>query len=653
MLDWSIDSKEIIEMNPILSFKIEIANCLQNSKIRDDLLFAKNIYTIILQENPDLPKINSYLFAVNYRLRYYNEAKQAILKELEENFNTQYLKGFLELKIETKDYELDKYVVLAEKSSDSDLLMLAGIIYSNNEETKKQSFDCFLKSLLINDKNHNSMKGLLSLSYDKTEKTSPNKIEKGVVAILENGKRILKIAIHSNHMIQNFTPSKFAGLLHFKESDKCVEDLLFSSIGDEVDFKYGKFKVISIENIKPVLFTFVMSQIASSNDALTFSGPFEESKKQIIEYLETSKKHTEEVVQIYNESKCNLPITTLSHRLGKKIIECYSFLYYENNHRIKNLNNYSMNYQDKRGFILSFDIIYALAILDIDVEILNNLNCYCSLETKRILSNELDELITSAKSSYVGYACVRDGELYRMDSDEETRKRQLRFYNRVKRILDILKVPDREYSYKGRKEFESLFYEFKLLLEEDTLGFVQNNNDMIFVNDDPFISNMILLDRYNAIGLTALLVRLNLGFEKFIACIKQLSFMNYGNYITNDVYSYIKQTIISANPEKQKEYLNMFYELLSSNHFDENSNNWKYNNQVTREIFKQNKITPETSDLVDKVVFRAVVNNFAKEFPQEYSSIIEDVTRRFRIRLIKKNNETYIETFLDEEKNED
>lgn len=646
--------KEIIEMNPILSFKIEIANCLQNSKIRDDLLYAKNIYTEILQGNPNLPRINRYLFSVNCKLRNYSEAKQAILKELEENFNTQDLKGFLELKIETKDYELDKYVVVAEKSTDSDLLMLAGIIYSNNEETKKQSFDCFLKSLLINDKNNNSMKGLLSLSYDKTDKKSPNKVEKGVVAILENEKRTLKIAIHSNHMIQNFTPCKFAGLLHFKESDKCIEDLLFSSIGDAVDFKHDKFKVIAIENIKPVLFTFVMSQIANSNDALTFSGPFEESKKQIIEYLETSKKHTDEVVQIYNESKCNLPITMFSHRLGKKIIECYSFLYYENNYRIKNLNNDSMNYQDKTGFILSFDIIYALAILDIDVELLNNLNCYCSLETKRIFSNELDELITSAKSpSYAGYVCVRDGELYRMDSDEETKKRQLKFYNRVKRILDSLKVPDREYSYQGRKEFESFFYEFKLLLEEDTLGFVQNNNDMVFVNDDPFISNIILLDKYNAIGLTALLVKLNLGFEKFIECIKQLSFMNYGNYITNDVYLYIKQTIISANPEKQKEYLKMLYELLTSNHFDENSNNWKHNNQVTREIFKQNKITPETNNLVDKVVFRAVVNNFAKEFPQEYSSIIEDVTRRFRIRLIEKNNETYLETFLEEDKNED
>lgn len=646
--------KEIIELNPLLHFKIEIANCLQNSKIRDDLLFAKSIYTDILQENPNLPKINSYLFSVNCKLKCYGEAKQAILKELKGSFNTQDLKGYLQIKIETKDYDVDEHVVFAEQSIDSDLLMLVGIIYSNKEEYKSKAFDYFLKSLLINDKNTNSMKGIISLSYNDSEKKSPKKIEKGVVVVLENDKRKLKIAIHANHMIQNFTPSKFAGLLHFKESDKNVEDLLFSSIGDDVVFKHDRFKVKAVENIKPVLFSFVMAQMANSNDVKTFSGPFEESKKQIIEYLETSKRHTDEIVKGYNESKCNLPITMFSHRLGKKIIECYSFLYYENNHRIKNLNNNSMNYQDKKGFILSFDMIYALAILDIDVEILNNLKCYCSLETKRIFSNELDNLITSAKSpAYAGYVCVRDGKLYRKDSNEEAKKIQLKFYNRAKRILDTLKVPDKEYSYRGRKELESIFYECDLLLEEDTLGFVQNNNDMVFVNDDPFISSIILLDKYNAVGITAFLVRLNLGFEKFFECIKQLSFMNYGNYITNDVYLYIKQAIISANPEKQKEYLKMFYELLTSSHFDENSENWKHNNQVIREIIKQNKITPETNDLVDKVVFRAVVNNFAKEFPQEYSSIVEDVNRRFRIRLVEKNNETYLETFLEEDKKED
>ena len=647
--------KEIIGLNPLTGFKIEIANCFQNSKNRDDLLYAKEIYKDILNSNPNLLKVNSYLCSLNRKLKCFNEAKSAIMKELEINFNLTDLKILLDLKIEIKDFAIDSYVLQAKDSIDSDLLMLAGQIYSNNVDTKDIAFNCYLKSLLINDKNINSLKGMLSLVNMEEQQKCPDKAQQGVVARLENDDRKVTVAIHKEDLIQGYTPSKLAGILHYKETDKAVEELLYSSTGDEIYFKNEKFKIVSLSYIESELFAYAMSQMLNSNYAKTFSGPLEESKKQIIEFLEKIKKHSDEIVKIYNESACKLPISILASRLGKKIIDCYGFLFFENTSKIKNINNISIDYSKTNGFILSFDIIYALAILDIDIDKIKGLNCYCSIETKRIFNSELEELIASAKSdSYVGSICVRDGNLYRTEADEKTKKGLLKFCNRVKRILDALNTPDKEFSYHGQKEIENIFYEFNLLLENDTLGFVQNETDKIFVNDDQFLTSIVLLEKNNnTIGLNSFLIKLDLGFEKYLECLKKLSTMNYGNYLTQDVYCYLKSLVLNADESSKDAYLKELYDFFILQHLQENSDDWKHGNFIIRLLIRENNLPSFSQDLVDRIIVKASIHNFSKEFPQEYISIVDNVKKNFRARIIEKDNKMYLDTYLENGTKED
>jgi len=270
------------------------------------------------------------------------------------------------------------------------------------------------------------------------------------------------------------------------------------------------------------------------------------------------------------------------------------------------------------------------------------------------MKNEINELVTSLKSpTYGGSMFVENGQLYRTDTSEEFKKSQLKFFNRLLRILDVLQVPEQVYNYHGTKELENLIYENKLLLEDDVLGYVKNNKDFVFVNDDPFISYIILLEKYDAIGLNSFLIRLNLDFQKHLDCIKQLSFINYGNYITQDVYLHLKTKIMDSTNELQQKQLQDFYEFLTSKHLEENSELRKYNNQIIRLIFKDNNINPYTDDIVDTVVIRAIVHNYSKEFPKEYKETMDDIKRRFRVRLVEEDNQTYLETFLIEDKNED
>ena len=108
----------------------------------------------------------------------------------------------------------------------------------------------------------------------------------------------------------------------------------------------------------------------------------------------------------------------------------------------------------------------------------------------------------------------------------------------------------------------------------------------------------------------------------------------------------------STNELKQK-HLQDFYEFLTSKHLEENSELRKYNNQIIRLVFKDNNIDPYTDDIVDTIVIRAIVYNYSKDFPKEYQETMDDIKRRFRVRLVEEDNKTYLETFLIEDKNED
>ena len=638
----------LLDFKPILKFKIEIADCLTSSENRTDLMVAKNTYLEILKECSGLANINSNLCYVNYKLGLYEEAKCNILKELEIGVKDRDLNTFLQLKIETIDYCIDKYVLMASEKIDSDLLALVGIIYSNNKTFKEQAFNCFMKSLLINDNNLNAMSGLFSLLSEDTKYNKPEMVDRETVVLLKNEKRQMTMAIHNENIINGFQPKSLASIQHFSENDKIVDNLRYMKIGSKVIIKYEEFEIIDIQNLRAILYSYIMQNMIKNNKATTFTGTIEENIMQMKKFLEEIKEHNDKIVSIYNESKCSMPITIFANRLGKKILESYSFLLYENKCRIKNLNNLNIDYTDNKGYILSFDVIYVLAILDIDEQLLKDMKCCCSLLTKRFMEAEVDEIIKSINSpSFGGQVFVRDGQIYRDVLDDNGKRKKLAFFNKIKRILNILSIPDKIHSYSGNIDIEKMFSENKLLLENDNLGYAQNNPDKIFVNDDMFNSALLNFANVKAIGINTFLTKLKVEFSVYLGYLKILSCLNYGTYLTQDVVSFIKANVdLETNTEQRKFLLEELYSLLTSKQFEMDNTKRKYNNQITRHILYENKISLESENDVDKIIIKAVVNNYKKDSPKEYRAVVEDISNRFRGRLVEKDNKLYLETFL-------
>jgi len=187
----------------------------------------------------------------------------------------------------------------------------------------------------------------------------------------------------------------------------------------------------------------------------------------------------------------------------------------------------------------------------------------------------------------------------------------------------------------------------KIYLESDLIGLAQDSVDPLLVCDDPFISSVVLSESMNAIGINRFLCILDLDIRIHLECIKQLARMNYANYLTAEVYDHIKSKILSvADKDIQLELDNAFMDTLTSKFTDEGSNLWKHNNAVTKELLRLKSITPYTNDGFDQIVIKANTYNYSKEYPDEFKARLEEISKRFRAKLVNNGKELILETYL-------
>ena len=99
--------------------------------------------------------------------------------------------------------------------------------------------------------------------------------------------------------------------------------------------------------------------------------------------------------------------------------------------------------------------------------------------------------------------------------------------------------------------------------------------------------------------------------------------------------------------------LKELYDFFILQHLQENSDDWKHGNFIIRLLIKENNLPSFSQDSVDRIIVKASIHNFSKEFPQEYISIVDNVKKNFRARIIEKDNKMYLDTYLENETKED
>jgi hypothetical protein len=645
---------KLIELSKIIlpiHFRMHIAGCLFNSN--EFKTEAKNIYEDIKKENSHIIGLNRCLFACYYDLGDMTSAKKCLCDELDFHINNEDLCNLLTLRLETKELVFDKYFEQAKEIVDAKVFHLIGVTYLEAKKCEEAKI-YLMKSLLMNPNDLDCLNAFMSVSLTTKDNGNPKIAEAGVTVTLKKERGIIKVSLHSDSLIVGFRPTKLANSFHYVESDKAVEDIFYRKVGDMIQFRNKEYEIIALAWTDAVIFNYSMHKLVESKRAYAIRGnSVEDGINNLIKWLEERKAHLDDIVKIYNNSNGCVPISMFSSKLGKKILETYCFIFYENNKRLRNLEG-NIEVDPNNEFILSFDAIYLLAILDVDLELLKQKNCKTSIMTKRIMLAEVNEFIHDSKNgANVGQIFLKDKTVYRSENTQEYKRGQLNFFNRLKRILDILETPIEQYSYPYKNDITTFFAKEKLQLEGDLIGYANQCHNAVLVNDDPFISNMINLHCLKGIGMNKFLTLLGLDVLKHLECVKMLAQLNFGNYITKDVYKSIKDLIVTEkDEEKQKNAVNLFVDFLTSKFLTEGSDNWKYNNYIVQEIMRSNNISTDTTDWFDYLVIRAITYNYSREYPEEFKKHLEYVKKRFRVKSYIKDGEVIIETYMADDESE-
>lgn len=637
------------QMGSPIMYQFQIANSLLSSDDISYITVAKDILLTISEQYPDIKGLNRGLFYCFNKLGDVANSKKYLCKEIDLAPKKEDYYNLLLIRLMTNDFIIDSYTKRASEVYDAKIYHLLGETYSRlgDIETSK---NFLLKSLLMDDTNDGCMSSYMCICLEKeNEKDTPLNVAAGVTATIKNKDETKRLSIHKDGFLRGIKPNNFAKCEHLEESDVLVQDIILGQAGDKVKYEDEEYEIESLIWSENLMIAYIMAYLIDNKKVTAIQGETPElAVKELVNVVNKISDDTQKAVDIYNKSKTKPPHTMFCSMVGKKYIEILDFLLFENSEKIRNVNS-DYPIDESSIYVLSPETIYTLACLEIDSSVLRQVECICPLITKRTIIKELDALVDDCKNQKrVGQIYSKNGVAYRDDLTVAKRKARLKFLNTFKRLIESLNSPQNEYSYNDNDALREVFIKCDLYIEGDLLGCVQNMSNAVLIDDDSFVSAVALGKRIPIFGINRFLMALNLDIKQHIEYLKKLAMMNYGNYLTPDVYSCLKSKILELTDEtQQEEYIIALFDFLTSKFLEEGSDKWRYNNLIVKSLAN---CIGEKYDRFDELVLRrAVVYNYSREFPEEFKAKIEEISKKkFIVTTRREGDNIILETHIED-----
>lgn len=632
--------------------KLEAAEHLRQNK--EYIPNAIAMYCEVLDCVPDIRGVNRFLSECYYEIGEYYKAKISLLSELALGVEKSDLSNLLMLRLLTEEIVFDKWFEKAKTFVDAKIYYLIGETYYHSKNNSDKAKEFILKSLLLDDKNLESLNAFMIIQMTEEHDPAPSELSCGVTAKIrnKNGEELNVAICEDNFLNMNVKPNNLANIYYYKESSREVESLIYGKVGDEVEFKTQKYEIYSLHWTYELVCAYAMSVLISQKQVKAFHGKTpEESFKEIYDFLEKQKASAAEAIKIYNKNDGLLPVDVFARMLGKKRMETYGFLFFENTLKIKNILPVADVCGEER-FVLSFQTLYLLSLLEIDLTTVKSLDCVVPLMTRRVLLDEIEDSIADCKSGSVGRLYLKDKQLYRDQDDEESRKRRLRFFNRFKRLINGFDAADKEYSYEYDDELKDFFARKDMLAESDLFGYIKNNSGVVLVNDELFNRHVAQLHNIPAIGFNRFLCLINLDVIEHINCIEKLESLNFGNYFTADVYKHIKSKIMQLSDDEKKDAMKRLFSFLTGEYVKSDGERWNYNCEIIKDLLITMKVDVENCDEIDHLLVRANTYIFSVRFPDEFKKILDKIRHGLRVENYEKDGKMYCDIYLEDNEDE-
>ena len=528
----------------------EIASRLAISQIQPYLLRSKEIFESALKSGYKTGGLKHNLGIINLNLGYVEAAKKCLQEEYDEYNTISTLKQFIAIRFDSEDFVDDSYLIALSKDIDYSSQNLVAATYSKLQKYQN-AYRFFLRSLLLNDGQAESIKGLCFISQFFHESGDCNIVQENTVCTLADSQKSINVAIHSTDTIENINPNRFANCEHYSIEDTNISTLLYRTEGETVRFNGIEYTVTNISFSSEVFFRYAFSQIIIQQDVTKIYGTSpEEALEQISVILKNAKEETDKIIDSYNQTDLRIPISSLSKQLGKGMLVTCEFLAFENRERIRNNLNNKEGLPNNSVFVLSYDSIVFLSHLNINLAFLDKVDLACSSTVKKRITSDINEEVNALKSDKsVGSMSYSDGKLCFIEYTPERRRKRHEYLNYLKKLLKRIRDIDVSYDYVPQNEtwgeaFSELILNNRLLCESSCLGLVQNLPNTVLVTDDQIIYNIASIENIPNTGLTSLLTFASSKWDELLDISKSLCRINFQNYLPIFLYKKMVDYVI-------------------------------------------------------------------------------------------------------------
>lgn len=645
-LEWLKQKQELIGVDNILIYieilekykKYEDLYLLSEMLIVDKPLF--DIACILFQNEFNTEKTERLLQKLvgnNFSEKYLyymlgvTQRKLGKVENAKENFKLEYdmfkteraLYALLETRFSTKQISDDIYLKAAAVSQNAILQNIVGVTYLELHDNVKAQIG-FLRSLLIDDNIEQSWCGLGNTLLGKKEKDSVDIIRKNTVCVLKNHRYEVKIAIHSPSVLEGIVPNNLANCCHYSQEDPIVSSLMFSSVGDTVDFKEENFEVTNIASIDDFFAPIAIGKLLDDPSTTKIEGDISDSLIQITKIMKDICEREENVIDQYNNLEMKFPLTALSRSIGKNCLLTMQFLLFGNKDKIRNNINEFKGELGCTTFVLSYDSIITIVQLGIDYDKIRKLNVVCPIYVRDLLIRDVDEEIALLNDEKRGnFLTYNNGQVSLARHSIESKKTELKFLTRVKAFVNRLKVVEnKDYIFRNN-QLSNFLSKHELYSENACLYAVDMDENNCLVSDDQFLFGIASLEHHKTIGLTGLLEILDLTFDEVLTGITCLAELNYSIYLTTGLYIKLENKIDTA--EKYKSFVSF---LFSDNNDNPASD---YHREIVMDLFR-NLCAYDENFINKKTPLHQVIPcHFAELYPEQIRAIVQDIKNNLRI----------------------
>lgn len=518
-------------------------------------------------------KINDARILMNKK-QYVNalEILKSIFDEFSDNLCVIY--SIVELSIKLKRTLSSKYIVAAENTHSSDLLVILAQYFLENDDDIEKAKSTNLRALFLSDNPNNRAFDQYIHLYGIKQKNKLITITKSdtntVVSLLNNrNNSTLRYIIHENTKLLPTSPHEWNDDIHLTIYDAINYGIYRKNLNDEVTIDKDVFTITDIEPLDSYLLKTSIKKAIESGAITAINVKEINSEPDISSLISQMKKllpeenNKKEIIEQYlnYSSKQILPLYLVSQYFNLTYTEFIIHFINDSNLYIRDIPNTHKPTSNK--YILSYSTLLILRKIGIPNNKFLNNNTFITESTKVQLLQDISKIISYYSTDEIHKIGLYEQKLMLTTIDEDIKNQLITEAGQIKKYVESIPTVPNSNDWKISSQNEQL----------DLIGILGNpdydalalsiHDSYNLVNTEAFITELI--PKYintNSICITQWLLYSNIDLLDIVRFITNLIDLGTLFVITDSLILRLIQYTQTHNEDENERLLTLWISLL-------------------------------------------------------------------------------------------